>query len=244
MPRRNNRAEYVPLDLTPPEVEARQWPPTGHGKPRHQTEFEAAERQKRARINEGIDWSVCLVPGCGERLMTYGILEHARRDKRDALYALPICHTHAVVVWQEIQRRKREPLIMETNEILLQRTRDKFQAEDEAAKKRRLASTDGKIYFVRLNGLIKVGWSRDVDERLRAYGPEIEVLCIYPGSRDDETYLHRQLRPVLARGREWYQDHPIVTDYVAKIIEKYGEPHYADWWTKPKETIRPRKRGR
>jgi len=245
MPRRNNRddAAHVPLDLTPDPLP--RWAPSGASiKPRAQRERESADQQQKARVAGGIDWSVCLVPGCGTELRSYGLLEHYHRDKRDPEHALPLCYTHAVVVWQQVQRNKHESLIMETNEDLLRRARAKQMAEDEAAKQRRMADRNGKIYFVRLNGLIKVGWSRDVNDRLRAYGPEVEVLCIYPGSRDDETYLHRQLRPVLARGREWYEDHPIVTDYVAKMLEKHGAPNYADWWTKPKETIRPRKRGR
>jgi hypothetical protein len=50
------------------------------------------------------------------------------------------------------------------------------------------------------------------------------VLALYPGSRDDETNLHRQLRPARALGREWYEDGDILADFVAVALEQHGPP--------------------
>lgn len=246
MPRRNQRAaDNRPLDLTPPPVSTPRPKPLQRGESAFEAriarEAEAAERQRQARIKGGIDWSTCLVPGCGEPLRTLFGPTFKRPEDRDPTAVLPLCIEHALIAWQQVQASKHEPLIIETNAMLIQRTEAEAAKRAEEAKKRRIKSLDGHIYFVRLNGLVKVGWSRDVDERLRAYGPQVEVLCIYPGSRMDETTLHRQLRPALARGREWYEDGKIIADFVADALKRHGEPTFFDSWTKPKEVIKPKR---
>lgn len=96
---------------------------------------------------------------------------------------------------------------------------------------------DGHLYAVRQGNLIKIGWSREVSARVRGYGAGVEVLAVWPGTRDDETNLHRQLRPALARGREWYHDGPILADFVRGVLAKHGEPWVADTWTRPKTIV-------
>lgn len=248
MSRKNNRDDRFavrPLDLTPPPVlvprpRALQ-PGESAFKNRIKRQVDSAERQREARIKNGIDWSVCLVPGCGNDLTFHGMPAFRRPDSRDPAKVLPLCIEHALIAWQNVQMDKHEPLIIETNEMLLERAKAEEAEQQEAAKRRRRQSMNGHIYFVSINGLVKVGWSRDVHERLRAYGPLAKVLCIYPGSRMDETNLHRQLRPVLARGREWYEDCKVIADFVAKAVEQYGEPEVVDSWTKPKEVIKPKR---
>lgn len=246
MPRRNKRATFEPLDLTP-EVR-RPLPTVGSVDPvqarreRAMRREEAEKRQRDARINHGIDWSVCLVPGCGDELVTYGRLQHERPEQRDHETVLPLCTRHLSVAYQQANYRANDALMVKANTLLLEQKAAKRKALEKQITEEWRQRTDGDIYFVRLNGLVKVGWSRDVDQRLRAYGPDVEVLAIYPGSRDDETNLHRQLRPVLARGREWYEDCKIIADFVAQAIAKHGEPEVYSSWTRPKQIIRPRKR--
>lgn len=255
MPRRNNRhrEQYEPLDLTPADVrrprpEPRHLSHADSQRLREERERQAAERQRNARINKGIDWSICLVPGCGKTLTLFGEIEHRRPEMRDHTIRLPLCIDHLFVAYKQAShpghRGSREPtrLQVEALALVMEREQARLQANQDEAKRKRLASTNGHIYFVRLNGLVKVGWSRDVAARLRAYGPEVEVLAVYPGTRDDETYLHRQLRPSLKVGREWYEDNAILADYVARAVAEHGEPNVRDDWTRPKEVIRLRRR--
>lgn len=193
------------------------------------------ERRKK-RIAAAISWSHCLVPTCE------GQIHNPATIFRDPDQFLPLCVEHEVTVWQGVQRQNRDPEIIRTAEERFAAAVHALGAADKAAQEKFLARQSGHIYFVRVNGLIKAGWSRDVHGRLRAYGPLVEVLCIYPGTRQDETNLHRQLRPALVRGREWYEDGPILADFVAAAVEKYGPPVVYDDWTKPKQNIKPRKR--
>lgn len=250
MPRRNNRREtYEPIDLTPADIRAHtRAKPTVYTDPAHarreraKRRQEAAERQHTARINGGIDWTVCLVPGCGNELFMWGSPLHNRADLRDHKVKLPLCLDHLAVAYQQANFERDNPLMVEANTLLLERKEAKRREVDANIRKEWQDRHDGHIYFVRLNGLVKAGWSRDVDQRLRAYGPDVEVLAIYPGSRSDETNLHRQLRPALARGREWYEDGKIIADFVAKAVAEHGTPEVFTGWTSPKQVIRPRRR--
>lgn len=250
MPRRNRREVYQPLDLSPTDLKQFRirapLDPFAPKPPRDRVdemqvrvrrEHEAAERQRTARINGGIDWTICIVPGCGNQLILWGVPEHHDPAMRDHSRALPICWDHMHVVRRQAERLRSNSLWTSSDARVEDYQREQHRRRHEAEKQAHMAVLDGHIYYVRLNGLVKVGWSRDVDERLRAYGPEVEVLCIYPASRDDETHLHRQLRPVLARGREWYQDGPVIADFVKAAQAVHGYPEFYDTWTKPKATV-------
>lgn len=236
MGRKNNRADtYEPLDLT--FVESAPRPTPGpYDRRREADEYRArVERQRKARINNGIDWSVCLVPGCGEELRWYGRLQHEDAKWRDHTTSLPLCTKHLGVAFNQAKfsAGQDHPVMVDAVAQVIQRQQEKQVAEAEARRKAHLSRKDGHIYTIRLNGLIKVGWSRDVHQRLHDYGPDVQVLCVYEGTRDDETYLHRQLKPARARGREWYEDGPILADFVAKAIEQHGEPEVRDYWSRP-----------
>lgn len=250
MPRRNNRADrFEPLDLTPADVRlhVKRGPivhmdPVQARRERAERERERIERQRQARINGGMDWSVCLVPGCGDELQSYGRYDHHDPASRDHTLRLPLCVKHLVVAYQQARPGANDALMVKANTELIERKEAKAREQRDADREAWKARHDGNIYFVRLNGLVKAGWSRDVHERLRAYGPDVEVLAVYPGTRQDETDLHRQLRPALARGREWYEDGPIVAAFVAQAIAEHGEPEVATGWTQPKQVIRLRRR--
>lgn len=253
MPRRNNRPDFEPLDLTPADVRSAPKLVQSHRSldeirrdrvARERRDRALVERQANARINGGIDWAVCLVPGCGAELVMFGVQIHSNPDWRDHTVRLPLCLDHLAVAAKQAAVERNDPLLVGAAARVIEREKVKRVEIHGQAKAERKARIDGHIYFVRLNGLVKAGWSGDVAERLRAYGPDVEVLCVYPGTRDDETNLHRQLRPVLARGREWYQDGPVVADFVAQAVAQHGEPKVHVGWTRPKEIVRPRKRGR
>lgn len=243
MPRRNQRHEsHEPLDLTPADVRSfvktrpkTHIDPVQAGIERRNREREAAERQRNARINGGIDWSVCLVPDCGQDLSS--ISRYGPRDPkyRDHTSRLPLCIDHLAVAFTQANYQANNPLMVNAVTDHLERQQAKLDATYEADKEARKSRQDGDIYYLRLNGLIKVGWSRSIYQRFKAYGPDVEVLCHYPATRTDETNLHRQLRPYLAKGREWYEDCQLIADLVTKAIEQHGPPTVTAAWTEPKQ---------
>lgn len=60
------------------------------------------------------------------------------------------------------------------------------------------------IYAVRVRGVVKIGHTTDLAQRLHSLG-SIDLLAFAPGMTfEDELDLHRSLRGHAVRGREWY----------------------------------------
>ena len=243
MGRRNRRQDlgYEPLDLTQvvPTKPASFPNETSRERAKRTAEwYERMERRQRdARANCGIDWAVCLVPGCGNEL-TRPMLGVPSPELRDHRERLPLCLDHLAVAAKQATWQRNDPLLVSAVAVVIERQQERERTAAEKAKATRLARTNGFIYYVRLNGLIKVGWSRDVRQRINSYGPQVEVLVVHPGTRDDETNLHRQLKPARAVGREWYEDGPILADFIAKALEQHGPPPKIEThMLKPKQVV-------
>lgn len=155
---------------------------------------------------------------------------------------LPLCFDHMAVAYNQAKAGADDPLMVDAVAQVVERREQREAGERDAGKAKWLANKDGDIYYVRLNGLVKVGWTRSLADRLRAYGPNVEVLCHYPATYDDETHLHRQLDPFRAKGREWYRDCAALHDFVARAIAEHGAPTESAAWSEPKDKVKRRKR--
>lgn len=235
MGRKHRRHAEPPAPLTISTRDVRPAPgiktATQRDRERQEREDRDAERwvrdqeRRRQEVNQRVRWSACLVPLCD-----MGVL-NADELPNDAEKRIPLCGWHLAMAWRQVELHEGRSGIAKATEQLAAEAAER----EEAAKRRRLARQDGHIYYVRLNGLIKVGWSREVLTRLRAYGPDVEILCTHVGSRQDETTLHRNLRPFLARGREWYEDCDGMRDIVAKAVERHGRGDVVVTWSRPIE---------
>lgn len=248
---RRRRDTFVPLDLTPeqiPKPPAPKMHPIGNGSYRRERFDEGrwrADRQREARTQRGIDWSVCLVPGCGKSLLLWGSNPHPE-DRRDVSMELPLCYDHQAVVWRMcITYYADKPEFAERVADVNERIAAREQREADAEKHAFMQRQDGMLYFIRLGDLVKVGWTRDLRSRLKSYGASASLLVAYPGTRDDETTLHRQLRPALAKGREWYHDGDVINHFISEALEQYGPPPtFDDMWTQPKRIVAGKRVGR
>ncbi len=71
------------------------------------------------------------------------------------------------------------------------------------------------VYAVRTDdGLVKIGHSTDLANRIKAYGGWDALLVAVPGTRDDEASLHQQFAKHRAHGREFYTPHAEVMAFV------------------------------
>jgi len=244
MPRRNNRPAGTD-DFAPAgelrivqRVDRRQWLEEAEYRDCKARGFarwrETDKRQTAARISGRLDWDVCIVPGCAESTLTPTV-SYGRTREYDHTRELPFCSTHLAIAWSQMQRLRGHPELIQTVEALNAKARADAEAKEAREQAAFLARTDGQIYFIRLNDLIKVGWSRDIRGRLKSYGASAQLLCHYPATRDDETTLHRQLRPALAKGREWYHPGDVIDLFLTRALEQHGPPTVSAYWTKPKE---------
>lgn len=152
-----------------------------------------------------------------------------------------ICEHHASSIWDRVEWRD---ATQRDEQVPGMEGRDYVRADARAIRStnRRKPTSMGQIYFVRIDDLIKVGWTTKLADRIRAYGPKAELLANYPASRADEAALHRQLTPSRFRGREWYSNTDIIRAFIDEALERHGRPRFERLpWTEPKTSnIKPK----
>jgi hypothetical protein len=94
-------------------------------------------------------------------------------------------------------------------------------AKLEAAKRIPIVTKEGWIYFVRgYDGMIKIGWARDVERRLVALqisSPvELVAMRVIRGPMADETKLHKRFAYLHVRG-EWFKPGEELVEYIRKL---------------------------
>lgn len=100
--------------------------------------------------------------------------------------------------------------------------------EMEQEAKSRLEKSEGWVYYVRVGELIKVGHSKVVSDRLKAYPPDAELLAVEPGSRALEGERHSRFGAFLRHGREWFEDNAEVRSWIAQV--RSDNPEAWDFW--------------
>lgn len=166
-----------------------------------------------------------------------------------------ICDEHALPIWAHVQRYKRDSDVIEAAAKLhAQRLETEAWADTQVQGRsnpgpRNMAAywaahadpspdevTEYEdIYYLRQSELIKIGYSADLMNRLRAYGPAAVILAHHPGDRAVERDLHRTFRPFLARGREWYHPRQLLLDHIDRVVTEHGEPWCVPAWPAPRE---------
>jgi hypothetical protein len=167
-----------------------------------------------------VAWHICCWPNC-------------RFPVEDDL---PLCGHHArdtaaiVNEWPEDKGR-----VQLTPEDIARR---KQRRADYLATKR---GQWGQIYYIRLNDVIKIGWTSNLHSRLIDYNPGAVLLAHHAGTRTDERDLHRSFKPLRVHGREWYDGNAsIILDHIAKVIDQHGEPTIKLDMTAPPRPMRPK----
>lgn len=108
--------------------------------------------------------------------------------------------------------------------------------------KRKTPPRDGSIYYVQVGAHIKLGWTSDLTGRMRQYPPNSVLLAVEPGTRADETRLHKKFAVWRSHGREWYPLVPVLLDHIKRVVAEHGEPETVNFGAKPVEVPTPRPR--
>jgi Meiotically up-regulated gene 113 len=76
---------------------------------------------------------------------------------------------------------------------------------------------DGYIYFIECQDFIKIGWTRNLEQRLSAIGMAVpftlRLLHIAAGSKDDERSLHLRFGKHQHKG-EWFRKAPELLEFI------------------------------
>ena len=89
------------------------------------------------------------------------------------------------------------------------------------------AGAEGWVYYMRINGRIKIGYTTNLRQRSRNYPPGTELLAVEPGDRDLEVRRHAQFSRSLAQGREWFAESEDLVQHISALAEQYATPKNA-----------------
>lgn len=91
-------------------------------------------------------------------------------------------------------------------------------------KPRKESKAAGYVYYIRMGGLVKIGYAGDVAKRMRNYPPNAELAAAHPGTLEVERDMHARFKDALARGREWFQPTPDLEEHIAQVRDAFGDP--------------------
>lgn len=156
------------------------------------------------------------------------------RDWAPRDLTVPMCWRHARTVAEDFMRGA--GLLQEAVERTETSNRERIQREG------------GDVYYLRVDGLIKIGYSRNVYTRMQAYPPTAELLAVERGTKQTERLRHGQFRADLEHGREWFRESSELSAWIDQVREQYGDPSERAYrYTTPhdrRETMRLTRRRR
>jgi len=160
-------------------------------------EHETAQREaRRAERRQRVRRRPCCIPDCQATVL------------RSAPF--PLCTSHMVKVWELVEGRSDLPTSAPTEVADAQR-----HAAAVKERKTTREANRGWLYVLDTrNGLVKIGWTKDIDRRLSQYPPTFGLVIAIPGTRTEERDIHRSLANSKVSGREWYE----VTSEVVRQI--------------------------
>jgi hypothetical protein len=127
----------------------------------------------------------------------------------------PICSHHAIKVFVELRDR----LASVKNDPVVYLSRMFDMLDDERAREAKHNPTDGLVYYVAIGEHIKIGFSRDVRQRMRQYPPHRKLLAVEPGSMTLEHQRLREFAEYLDSGNEWFRMGSRLMDHIQGLRE-------------------------
>lgn len=117
----------------------------------------------------------------------------------------------------------------EMSEAMYRQARARFdtrhrEAVFEGYLKAKMPDADGVVYYMRINGQIKIGYTGNLKQRSKAYPPGTELLAVEPGTRDTERERHIQFGRFRVRGREWFLESPELAAHITELASEHGVP--------------------
>lgn len=145
---------------------------------------------------------------------------------------LPLCYDHAYRVWHAIDADNKKL------QAIIDRRVAREQEARQSSKSASPASED-VVYYLQIGGHIKIGWTSNLDQRMRSYPPNTILLAVHPGSRADEKALHKRFAVHRSHGQEWYPLVPVLLDHIKRVVAEQGEPPATAFGAKPVKVPTP-----
>jgi hypothetical protein len=125
-------------------------------------------------------------------------------EAQTGVASVPLCNRHALKVYHEVRAAGVDAgAITYDGELLI---------SPDAAE--RGGRTRGLVYCIRFGDRVKIGWTADLKQRLKAL-PYDEVIAVTPGAVADEQAVHRRFALLRLTG-EWFKDDPEIREFVGR----------------------------
>lgn len=142
--------------------------------------------------------------------------------------SMPLCEDHAQDVWVEIGFHHMD---VRKAYFAHQRQQDHEAIRAEAIRKRlgveefmaNRKQAPGIIYYLKIEDQVKIGFSADLDTRLKAYPPMAKLLATHPGTRETERQMHNKFATQLAERKEWFHEHPELESHMAGVRKQFKQ---------------------
>lgn len=131
----------------------------------------------------------------------------------------PICRRHAVKLFMHMRDLIGDPYEPEMSPHLT-RGAVTFKAQNDAIRAR-----PSYVYYVQVGGLIKIGMTTNLRQRMCHYPPDSKLLATELGSADVESQRHYQFRHLLAHGNEWFRMAPDLDAHITKLRDVQRRTH-------------------
>ncbi len=166
------------------------------------------EHQDRVRASIPRPFGDCAAPGCEGRV------------EYQAFW--PLCMTHAGKILDSYKRAEEWSLNL-ARTMSSQSEDDRASRTDEHDTEIR-AGAAGFVYYLRVGERVKIGFSVDIRQRMRAYPHGSTLLAVEPGSYELERQRHQQFANARQSGREWFRPCPEIDAHCAALVEQHGSP--------------------
>lgn len=136
---------------------------------------------------------------------------------------LPICNEHIMLITDQ---RTAAGIPEFAIKKILVRKGEVEQREKVQQRLRRTAagSTPGWVYYARIGGLIKIGFTESLAQRIASYPPNTELLAAHPGTPTLEREMHLRFSELRSRGREWFRPATVLEQHIQNVREQFGDP--------------------
>lgn len=147
-----------------------------------------------------------------------------------------MCLECQVYVSENLLSVHRQPQMSATlYEAEIRRLNAKKEREKTIERIRKGNPAEGFVYYMRINGQIKIGYAADVTARMRHYPPGTELLAVEAGTLHTERERHQQFYRERIRGREWFEESDDLRAHIESVVEANGSPDALAYeFTRPK----------
>lgn len=145
-------------------------------------------------------------------------------------HGTPMCEEHAWEVWAildalkdyQVTRERAKKHMLEREEALNREARKKAVNLAETWKSQRWIEP-GWIYYLHVGGIVKIGYTTDLERRMKQYPPHSSLLAVHPGTPKLEREMHHKFLHLLANGREWFKVADDLTNHITDVRARFKD---------------------